>query len=109
MTVGQRIRARRTALHISQTQLAEKAHISKQTLYKYETDVIRNIPGDKLRELALLLNTTPAFLMGWDEENEAEKLKFALFNASEGITDEMLSEVLEFAQFVKSKHAKENS
>lgn len=48
MTVGERIRERRTALGINQTQLADKISVSKQTLYKYETGVITNIPSDKI-------------------------------------------------------------
>ena len=40
MTVGDRIRKQREQLGISQTELAEKVKISKQTLYKYETNII---------------------------------------------------------------------
>lgn len=65
MTVGERIRERRTALGINQTQLADKISVSKQTLYKYETGVITNIPSDKIEKIAETLNTTPEVLMGW--------------------------------------------
>ena len=67
MTKGQRIKQRREELNIRQTELAEKVHISKQTLYKYENDIITNIPSNKLEEIATALDTTPDFLMGWQD------------------------------------------
>lgn len=66
MTKGQRIKARREELGIAQTDLAEKIKISKQTLYKYENDIVTNIPSDKVEELASALECTPAYLMGWE-------------------------------------------
>ena len=44
MTVGERIKKIRENLNISQTDLAKGVNISKQTLYKYETNVVTNIP-----------------------------------------------------------------
>lgn len=70
MTKGQRIKQRREELHIKQTELAEKVHISKQTLYKYENDIVTNIPSNKLEEIAAALKTTPDYLMGWTEKEE---------------------------------------
>lgn len=73
MTIGERIKKRRTALGISQVALADKVGISKQSLYKYENGIITNIPSDKIEEIASVLNTTPAYIMGWgDEATSAE-------------------------------------
>ena len=68
MTIGERIRSLREEKAISQTELALKCNISKQTLYKYETGIITNIPSDKIESIASVLHTTPAYLMGWEEE-----------------------------------------
>lgn len=73
LTVGDRIRKQRELLGISQTELAEKIKISKQTLYKYETNIITNIPSDKLESIAKFLNVSPASLMGWDVPNLMEE------------------------------------
>ncbi|MBO7697020.1 MAG: helix-turn-helix transcriptional regulator [Methanobrevibacter sp.] len=67
MTKGQRIKQRREELNIGQTELAQKVHISKQTLYKYENDIVSNIPSNRLEEIAAALDTTPDFLMGWQD------------------------------------------
>lgn len=75
MTIGERIRYRRTQLGMSQVALADLAKVSKQTLYKYETNVITNIPSNKIEELATSLHTTPAFLMGWEDSPAADPLQ----------------------------------
>lgn len=66
-TVGERIRAQREAMSLSQTKLAELVGVSKQTLYKYENNIVCNIPRDKLLRLAKALDTTPSWLIGWEE------------------------------------------
>lgn len=68
MTKGERIKLLRNKLGLNQIELAEMIAVSKQTLYKYENDIITNIPSDKMELIAEALNTTPAFLMGWEEK-----------------------------------------
>lgn len=70
MTIGERIKKRRTSLGISQVSLADKVGISKQSLYKYENGIITNIPSDKISQIAAALDTTPSYLMGWDKEDD---------------------------------------
>ena len=67
MTKGERIKQRREQLGSSQTELAECIGTSKQNLYKYENDIITNIPSDRVEALAKRLNTSPAYIMGWNE------------------------------------------
>lgn len=66
MTLGDRIKKQRELINISQTELAEKIGISKQTLYKYENNIVTNIPSDKIELIAKALDTTPSYLMGWE-------------------------------------------
>lgn len=72
MTVGERIREKREALGISQTALADKVSVSKQTLYKYEKGIITNIPSNVIEDIADVLGTTPDKLMGWKKPGNAE-------------------------------------
>lgn len=80
MAVGDRIKERREVVNMSQTELAEKAGISKQTLYKYENNIIVNIPSDKVEKIASILDTTPAYLMGWEDERLVFRCE--IFNAN---------------------------
>ena len=80
MTVGDRIRKQRELLGISQTELAEKIKVSKQTLYKYEKNLITNIPSNIIEEISKVLNVSESYLMGWENKeieliNEEEKGK----------------------------------
>ena len=60
MTVGERIKKIRQDNAISQTDLANACKISKQTLYKYENNIITNIPSDKIELIADYLSVSPA-------------------------------------------------
>lgn len=72
MTIGKRISRLRTKLGVSQAYLADKTGISSSTLSRYETDAVTNIPSDKLENIADALNTTPAYLMGWEDDRHQE-------------------------------------
>lgn len=67
MYIGDRIRELRTEKGYSQVEMAERVHVSKQTWYKYENNIVTNIPYDKIEAIAQALNVTPAYLMGWDK------------------------------------------
>lgn len=70
MTVGERIKLARETKNLSQTDLANACKISKQTLYKYENNIITNIPSDKIEAIANYLSISPAYLMGWETDNK---------------------------------------
>ena len=64
-SVGKRIKKVRTNLGLSQVDFANMIGVTKQTLYKYENDLITNIPSDKIEAAAKIGHVTPAYLMGW--------------------------------------------
>lgn len=70
MTIGDRIKKQRELLGISQVELAEKIKVSKQTLYKYESNIITNIPSDKIEIIGKVLEVSPSYLMGWEDNLE---------------------------------------
>ena len=70
MTVGERIKKVRNKLGMSQVDFADKINVSKQTLYKYENNIITNIPSEKIEAAARLGNVSPAYLMGWTISDE---------------------------------------
>lgn len=68
MDVGKRIKERRIELNISVDELAKRLNKNRTTVYRYEKGDIENLPIDILGPLAKALNTTPAYLMGWDSK-----------------------------------------
>ena len=79
MTIGERIKNLRNKLNMSQVDFADKINVSKQTLYKYENNIITNIPSDKIEAIAKIGNVSPAYLMGWTEDDSLYAPK--IFNA----------------------------
>lgn len=73
MTIGDRIKLIRENLHISQVDFADRINVSKQTLYKYENGIVTNIPSDKIEVIASIGNTSPAYIMGWEETAPIKK------------------------------------
>lgn len=51
-------------------QIAEALSTSKQTIHRYENGIIENVPPEKVKALAALLEVTPAELMGWENRGE---------------------------------------
>ncbi len=65
-----RIKALRQKNGLSFQQLADKTGMSKSTLQRYESGDIANIPLSRVRVLAAALHTSPAYLMGWAENEK---------------------------------------
>lgn len=70
MTVGERIKQVREQKQISQTELATAINVSKQNLYKYENNIITNIPSDKIEAIANFFKISPAYIMGWENKTK---------------------------------------
>lgn len=73
MTVGERIKELRTSKDISQVEFASMIQVSKQTLYKYENNIITNIPSDKIENAAKVLEVSPCQLMGWEKPSSPKE------------------------------------
>ncbi|MBQ9387926.1 MAG: helix-turn-helix transcriptional regulator [Lachnospiraceae bacterium] len=69
MSIGKRIRMRREALKMSQEELALMiGYKSRSSINKIELDQY-NLKQSKIKAIADALQTTPGFIMGWDEED----------------------------------------
>lgn len=66
MNVGNRIKKRRTELGLSVEDVAKMLNKNRATIYRYESNDIENLPLSILEPLSIILQTTPAFLMGWE-------------------------------------------
>lgn len=75
MSTGENIRWHRETLHLSLEDVAAQVGISRQTLSRYETGKITNIPQENIEALAKALQTTPSTLMGWTDQLLADLSK----------------------------------
>ncbi|TKL05331.1 helix-turn-helix domain-containing protein [Enterococcus sp. ARL09-542] len=69
MDIGERIKLRRKELKLSADVVAEKLGVSRSTIFRYEKGDIEKLPTNILGDIAEILKTTPAFLMGWEDDN----------------------------------------
>lgn len=69
MDIGERMKLRRKELKLSADVVAEKLGVSRSTIFRYEKGDIEKLPTNILDDIAEVLKTTPAFLMGWEDEN----------------------------------------
>jgi DNA-binding helix-turn-helix protein len=131
MRIGERIKQRRLELGYTADALAKLLNKNRATIYRYENGDIENMPIDVLEPLAKALNTTPAYLMGWQEPHQdststlskqtedyyldAETAEYAemlrtrpemrmLFSASRGISKEDMEKAVEYIELLKLKH-----
>ena len=112
MTTGEKIKTLRKQAKLTQTELGERLGVQKNAVSKWETGRVTDIPAGKIKTMAQIFNVPPSYLIDNDariplqDPNKIvteEDVKFALFGGDEPITDEMYREVLQFAQFIKSR------
>ena len=105
MTVGQRIVYYREKAELKQSELAEKVGITKQLLWKYETDRVDNIPLENLEKIADVLHIDPSILTGWNTESDDDFTEYLeelrtrpemkmLFDSSRGMTPEQVKAIV---------------
>ena len=116
MSIGQRIRSIRLQQGLSIDDLAYRLGKNRTTVYRYENGDIENLPLGILDSLADALNTTPAYLMGWESSNNTPSVihKYIMSTESSYLTkwfdeigetilnEEECQKVLEYAKFLVS-------
>lgn len=102
MTTGERIRQLRIEHHLTQEELGAKVGVQKAAIYKYENGLIVNLKRSTIEKLALVLDTTPTYLMGMEDDEpqqttltSAQTSLLAVFNE---LNEEGQSKVIGYAE-----------
>ena len=74
MELNEKIKHLREKGNMTLEELAQKVGVSASTILRYETGNIKNLRRDKIKNLADALNTTPAYLMGWEDEKKEDEI-----------------------------------
>jgi len=81
MTTGDRLKELRQKANLTLQDAGELIGTSKQNLFKYENDIITNIPIDRLVKLAEIYNTSPIEILGWEHfSNNPNLTKVSVYN-----------------------------
>lgn len=67
MTTGERIKKLRKEHNLTQEELGSYIGVQKAAIQKYEKGTVTNIKRDSLIKLAQILETTPEYLLGWED------------------------------------------
>lgn len=65
MEIGDRIRERRKALGLTQTELAQRLGLTSKAAISTVENNKEDMTTERIRKYAAALNTTPQYLMGW--------------------------------------------
>ena len=68
-SLGDRIKMKRTQLNLTQEELGQKIGVQKSAIAKYESGRVENLKRSIIYNLAKALETTPAYLMGWEDDD----------------------------------------
>lgn len=122
-TKGDRLRTLRENAGLTLEEVADYLFITRQAVYKYEKNIVTNIPSDRIEALAKLYHSTPEYIMGWETGPEETSKKtnptvdFALLHDGDVMTVvEVMSslspksreELKQFAEFLKRKEESKN-
>ena len=92
MTIGQRIAYKRKELALSQEALGEALGVSRQAIYKWESDAA--LPEiDKLISLSKLFGVSVGWLLGVEEESEAPNTQEPAPEPTDDLSDTQLKMV----------------
>lgn len=97
-TLYERVKNLRENKKMSQDELAKKCgYTSRSSISKLEKGEF-NLPSDKIILLANALDTTPAYLMGWDDNPESKSLNEQIVELMDDLTDEQKNAIIEFVK-----------
>ena len=111
MTIGDRIKQRRMELGMSQEELAHKlGYKSRSSINKIELGG-QNLTQKKIKKIADALDTTPDYIMGWDEHvkfhvtytDEYYDLLKELFDFVDKADEKSIENLIDYMKFLIMK------
>lgn len=90
--IGQRIKRSRRLAGLTQDDLAEKLNLTKATISKIECGYYESYSRKRIEQLAIILNTSPAYLLGWDNILTEPALEAADAIENDRILKEIIAE-----------------
>lgn len=107
MDIGAKLKQRRIEEKISAEELANKLGVSKSTIYRYEKGEIAKVPTETLEKISKILNTSPAYFMGWSDLTHNSKSDIVAIY--EKLNENRQEKVLNFASDQLAEQEQENT
>ena len=109
MIKGKELKELRLKKSLTLKDVAKHLGVAEQTINKYEMEIVRNIPSDKIEKLADLYGVSPGLIMGWLDSDVQEALKgvskekqtIDKFNElAKCLSDDEINNVFNYMQFL---------
>lgn len=100
--VGKRLFKERTSKGLTRAEIGLLVSLHESTVKRYEDGDIKSLSIEKIEHFAKALNTSAAYLMGWEDKQD-DIQTIAAHHEGDEWTDEELDEIEAFKQFVRSK------
>lgn len=105
MTIGDKIKAKRKQLGLTQTELGERLGVQKNAVSKWECGRVTDIPAGKIKAMADLFGVAPSYLI--DDESPApvdfDDFTYAMHNETKDLPEEKKKMLLDMARFMKAE------
>ena len=103
MTTGERIRQLRIEHQMTQEELGARVGVQKAAIYKYENGLVVNLKRSILEKLAIVLDTTPTYLMGMEDSEQQANMQLTpqqstLLAAFAQLNDEGQTKAVEYVE-----------
>lgn len=114
LNLGERIKIAREAAGLTQSELGVRCGTTKQTIYKYETCKVTNIPFDRLEQIADAVNVSTSELLGWtqnktpandtvDGHSEESSMDIEVLNLLRELSPAQLEQAKSYIRFLKQQ------
>ena len=103
MTTGERIRQLRIEHQVTQEELGARIGVQKAAIYKYENGLVVNLKRSILEKLAIVLDTTPTYLMGMEDSAQQANVQLTpqqstLLAAFDQLNEEGQTKAVEYVE-----------
>lgn len=103
MTTGERIRQLRIEHQMTQEELGARIGVQKAAIYKYENGLVVNLKRSILEKLAIVLDTTPTYLMGMEDSAQQANVQLTpqqstLLAAFDQLNEEGQTKAVEYVE-----------
>lgn len=106
MTTGQNIKKYRLQRKMTLEELSKEIGVSTQAIFKYENDIVTNIPLERLELLCKVLKVTPQQLISWAEETTKNHIKGVkipvLGYVAAGLPMESVEDIVDYEEIPES-------
>lgn len=92
--------------NISLSELARRVDTAKSAISRYFNKT-REFPLNKAEDFARALGISTEYLLGFDDENKSNKnIETLAAHIDEDVTEEEMKDILDYIEYIKSKHKK---